>query len=129
MSNENEDPKRREVLGDVAADLIDEMARRKGETIRPEIREDFMEFLEEIDEDQANLLNMSQMFVELAIASGEKRLVYASCAALALSGALDGTIEAGNWKAVMDYGDHVWEEAMKTVNEIISEQITKIITS
>lgn len=132
MTHDNtnsEDPKRREVLGDVAADLIDEMARRKAATVNPEVRDDFFEFIEEADEDQMMLLNLSQMFMELAIANNEKRLVYASAGCLAVSGALDGHIEAGNWSGAMDYADKVWNEAMSTVNEIIEEQISKVIRS
>lgn len=126
MHDENENI-RREVLGDIAADLIDELARRKTENVNPEVMEDFRDFIEEADPDQLQLMNLAQMFMEIAIATNEKRLAYASCAVLALSGVLNGMIPEGDWTAAMDYAEYVWQETKSSFDELVSDQVTKLI--
>lgn len=118
---------RREILGDIATDLIDEAARRRIASVPEEQIEDFRNFIEEADGQQMYLLNLSQMFMEVGLASNEPRLAYASCAVMALSGALDGVIPEGDWETVMRYAEHAWEEAKGLVDEVVSEQVDKLI--
>ena len=118
---------RREILGELNADLIDEAARRKFKEIDPEIIDEFHDFVQSADDSQMFLLNLSQMWMEIGLSMDDKRMAYASCAALALSGALDKSIDEGDWGTVMDYAEAAWESAQRLMSSVIDEQVERLI--
>lgn len=118
----NEEEFRREVLGDLGFDMIEAMA----EKAIGEDRELFQEYVaaifEDMDDFQIKLVGIAQMWGQMALTRSDKRLFYASTAALALAGVLDG--DPGDWIGVMDYADGVWAEGMGIMEEVIQDQIT-----
>ena len=131
--NEEAEQYRREILGDVAADLINELAEIKGKNIDPEIAARLNEFTDQADEDQLGYMNLAQMFMELAIAKNEKRLTYAAAAMLALSGALEEVgntgVAGGDWTDAMDYAEVLWRAVELSINELIESKVDQMFNS
>ena len=131
--NEEAEQYRREILGDVAADLINELAEIKGKNIDPEIAARLNEFTDQADEDQLGYMNLAQMFMELAIAKNEKRLTYAAAAMLALSGALEEVgntgVAGGDWTDAMDYAEVLWRAVEHSINELIESKVDQMFNS
>jgi hypothetical protein len=113
---------RRNMLGDLAADMIDKIALTL--EADPAYVEQMETFIESASTVELAMFNLADILMQIAIAENEPRLSYASIAVLMTSGGMFDDFDNYTWSELMDHAETVWASWEEAVADIATEGFT-----
>lgn len=121
MNDRNIEALRREIIGDFAADTIDALI--DASPAGKETNDELDAKIAALSPIQKILLNLSDVWMQVAIAEDEPRLAYASVAALSICN-LDDQFDLFTWEDIMDYSEHVWDSIQDKMGDLALKGFT-----